>query len=91
MFVGSALPTKCLFLSSQGQLLDYNESVGVLPDGQKLTLRGVVKESAGEYSCSAVNREGETRSSSVTLRVQCKCSNFKFVHPRCVHTCIFTK
>ncbi|GFG35231.1 hypothetical protein Cfor_07296, partial [Coptotermes formosanus] len=52
------------------QLLDYNESAGVLPDGQKLTLRGIVKESAGEYSCAAVNREGETRSSSVVLRVQ---------------------
>jgi hypothetical protein len=76
MFVGSALPTKCVFLSSQGQLLDYNESAGVLPDGQKLTLRGVAKESAGEYSCSAVNREGETRSSSVVLRVQCKWFSF---------------
>ena len=72
MFVGSALPTTCLFLCSQGQLLDYNESGGVLPDGQRLRLRGVAKESAGEYSCSAVNREGETRSSSVVLRVQCK-------------------
>ena len=78
MFVGSALPRKCLYLSSQGQLLDYNESAGVLPDGQKLTLRGVVKESAGEYSCSAVNGEGETRSSSVTLRVQCKWFSFFF-------------
>jgi hypothetical protein len=76
MFVVFALPRKCLFLSSQGQLLDYNESAGVLPDGQKLTLRGVVKESAGEYSCSAVNREGETRSSSFALRVQCKCFSF---------------
>ena len=61
---------------SQGQLLDHNESAGVLPDGQKLTLRGVAKESAGEYSCSAVNREGETRSSSVVLRVQCKWFTF---------------
>jgi hypothetical protein len=76
MYVGSTFSKKCLFLSSQGQLLDYNESAGVLPDGQKLTLRGVVKESAGEYSCSAVNKEGETRSSSVVLRVQCKWFSF---------------
>jgi hypothetical protein len=76
MFVGSIFPTKCLFLSSQGQMLNYNESAGLLPDGQKLTLRGVVKESAGEYACSAVNREGETRSSSVILRVQCKWFSF---------------
>jgi len=81
MFVGSALPTNCLFLSSQGQLLDYNESAGVLPDGEKLTLQRVLKESAGEYSCSAVNREGETRSSSVVLKVQCKWFTFIFQGP----------
>jgi hypothetical protein len=60
------------FVSFQDQLLDYNESAGVLPEGQRLMLRGIVKESAGDYSCAAVNREGETRSSSVFLRVQCK-------------------
>ncbi|XP_021935853.1 hemicentin-2-like isoform X4 [Zootermopsis nevadensis] len=52
------------------QLLDYNESVGILPEGHRLTLRGITKESAGDYSCAAVNKEGETRSSSVFLRVQ---------------------
>ncbi|PNF40668.1 hypothetical protein B7P43_G05163 [Cryptotermes secundus] len=51
-------------------LLDYNESTGVLPDGHRLTLRAVMKESAGEYSCAAVNREGETRSSSLFIKVQ---------------------
>jgi hypothetical protein len=56
----------------QEHLLDYNESTGVLPDGHRLTLRGVKKESAGEYSCAAVNREGETRSSAILIKVQCK-------------------
>jgi len=30
------------------------------------------RESAGSYACSASNTEGETRSSSLTLKVQCK-------------------
>ena len=30
------------------------------------------RESAGAYACGAANTEGETRSSSLTLKVQCK-------------------
>lgn len=30
------------------------------------------RESAGAYACGATNTEGETRSSSLTLKVQCK-------------------
>lgn len=30
------------------------------------------RESAGAYACGASNSEGETRSSSLTLKVQCK-------------------
>ncbi|XP_069681580.1 neural cell adhesion molecule 2 isoform X2 [Periplaneta americana] len=52
------------------QLLMYNESMGVLPLGFKLMLRGIMKESAGEYSCAAANSEGETRSSTIFMRVQ---------------------
>ena len=37
-----------------------------------LHLTGVDRESAGTYACSALNTEGETRSSSLTLRVQCE-------------------
>lgn len=37
-----------------------------------LHLSGVERESAGTYACSALNTEGETRSSHLTLRVQCK-------------------
>lgn len=37
-----------------------------------LQLVGVERESAGTYACSALNTEGETRSSHLTLRVQCK-------------------
>lgn len=37
------------------------------------------RESAGAYACGATNTEGETRSSSITLKVQCKYieSNYK--------------
>lgn len=37
-----------------------------------LHLIGMERESAGTYACSAMNTEGETRSSHLSLRVQCK-------------------
>lgn len=37
-----------------------------------LQLVNVDRESAGTYACSALNTEGETRSSHLTLRVQCE-------------------
>lgn len=37
-----------------------------------LHLVAVERESAGTYACSALNTEGETRSSHLSLRVQCK-------------------
>ncbi|KAJ9579671.1 hypothetical protein L9F63_004673, partial [Diploptera punctata] len=54
----------------QDQLLEYKDSLGILPSGSKLVLRGVVKESTGEYSCAAANTEGETRSRTIRIRVQ---------------------
>lgn len=43
---------------------------GESKDVLELTL--LERESSGEYSCGALNSEGETRSSSIVLTVQCK-------------------
>lgn len=37
-----------------------------------LHLTQLARESAGAYACGAANTEGETRSSSLTLKVQCE-------------------
>lgn len=37
-----------------------------------LQLTNLERESSGDYSCGALNAEGETRSSSIVLTVQCK-------------------
>lgn len=37
-----------------------------------LHLTQLERESAGAYACGAINTEGETRSSSISLKVQCK-------------------
>lgn len=39
---------------------------------ETLFLTQLQRESAGFYSCGAQNTEGETRSSTITLKVQCK-------------------
>lgn len=49
-----------------------NETAGIHPDFGNLTLRNVMKSSAGQYSCAAENEEGETYSAPFTLTVQCK-------------------
>lgn len=41
-------------------------------DIDMLELLFLERESAGFYACSATNSEGETRSSTITLKVQCK-------------------
>lgn len=43
-------------------------------DTDLLELIFVERETAGFYACSAINSEGETRSSTITLKVQCKLS-----------------
>lgn len=41
-------------------------------DSETLHLTSLERESTGAYLCSASNTEGETRSSSLYLKVQCK-------------------
>lgn len=41
-------------------------------DDEILHLTYLQRESGGAYSCGAQNSEGETRSSTLLLKVQCK-------------------
>jgi hypothetical protein len=43
-----------------------------------LYLTNLERESTGAYACSASNTEGETRSMTIQLNVQCKYLNFPF-------------
>lgn len=61
-----------LCFCSQGHLVRYNESGGILPMDDKLTLRNIKKSASGEYSCSATNSEGETYSPPFRLEIQCE-------------------
>ncbi|XP_076392200.1 neural cell adhesion molecule 2 isoform X1 [Megachile rotundata] len=50
--------------------LHQNATAGIfLPSGQSLVLQSVTRNSAGEYSCMAVNAEGKSTSRPVTLEV----------------------
>lgn len=56
----------------QGVVLTHNASARVIRSNQSLVLQRVTKHSAGNYSCSAINAEGETVSNQLELRVKCK-------------------
>jgi len=49
-------------------------------DSETLHLTHLERESTGAYLCSASNTEGETRSSSLYLKVQCKYIFFLSFH-----------
>lgn len=55
----------CIFHLFQGMRMS-GENLEIL------YLLNLERESAGSYACGATNTEGETRSSSLTLKVQCK-------------------
>ncbi|XP_066142392.1 neural cell adhesion molecule 1 isoform X2 [Euwallacea fornicatus] len=50
-------------------LVAYNESGGVLPSQDTLTMKNINQNSAGQYACSARNSEGETYSAPLDLPV----------------------
>ncbi|XP_043801372.1 hemicentin-2-like [Apis laboriosa] len=53
-----------------GKELHQNMTARIfLPSGQSLVLRSVTRNSAGEYSCMAVNVEGKSTSRPVTLEI----------------------
>lgn len=65
--------------SLQGVVLTHNASARVIRSNQSLVLQRVTRHSAGNYSCSAINAEGETVSNQLELRVKCKyMKNFNF-------------
>lgn len=60
----------------QGAVLTHNATARVIRSNQSLVLQRVTKHSAGNYSCSAINGEGETVSNQLELRVKCKFSQY---------------
>lgn len=42
-------------------------------------MQKVTRQSSGNYSCSAINAEGETVSNQLMLRVKCKIEIFKYI------------
>lgn len=71
LFVFSHFTTFCSF--SQGVVISHNASARVIRSNQSLVLQKVTRNSSGNYSCSAINAEGETVSNQLPLRVKCKC------------------
>lgn len=56
----------------QGLVIAHNASARVIRSNQSLVLQKVTRNSSGNYSCSAINAEGETVSNQLPLRVKCK-------------------
>jgi hypothetical protein len=55
---------------SQGQTLKTRNSTKIIKSNQSLVLQKVTRFSAGKYSCSARNSEGETVSNELLLKVK---------------------
>lgn len=56
----------------QGIALVQNATAGIVMSSQNLVLQKIKRENGGNYTCLASNDRGETTSSVVPLRVQCK-------------------
>jgi Immunoglobulin domain len=56
----------------QDHIIPYNASARIIRSNQSLVLQKVNRNSTGNYSCSAINQEGETVSNQISLRVKCK-------------------
>ncbi|XP_031617439.1 nephrin-like isoform X2 [Contarinia nasturtii] len=59
-----------LYWLHDGVVLTHNASARVIRSNQSLVLQRVTRHSAGNYSCSAINAEGETVSNQLELRVK---------------------
>lgn len=64
--------TTWLYFLFQGIVISHNASARVIRSNQSLVLQKVTRNSSGNYSCSAINVEGETVSNQLPLRVKCK-------------------
>ncbi|XP_061931269.1 hemicentin-1-like isoform X8 [Apis cerana] len=52
--------------------LHYNVTAGIVLSDHSLVLQSITRESAGRYSCTAVNVEGRASSNVVDLEVMCR-------------------
>lgn len=57
-------------MAHQGRPLKTNSSTKIVKSNQSLVLQRVTRFSAGKYSCSALNSEGETVSNEFLLKVK---------------------
>ncbi|CAO1368871.1 unnamed protein product [Diamesa hyperborea] len=59
-----------LYWLHDGVLIAHNASARVIRSNQSLVLQKITRNSTGNYSCSAINAEGETVSNQLPLRVK---------------------
>nr|XP_029724977.1 neural cell adhesion molecule 1-B-like [Aedes albopictus] len=63
-------PWRKLHWLHDGLMITHNASARVIRSNQSLVLQKVNRNSSGNYSCSAINAEGETVSNQLVLRVK---------------------
>uniref|UniRef100_A0A182PW16 Ig-like domain-containing protein n=1 Tax=Anopheles epiroticus TaxID=199890 RepID=A0A182PW16_9DIPT len=63
-------PWRKLHWLHDGVMITHNASARVIRSNQSLVLQKVTRNSSGNYSCSAINAEGETVSNQLALRVK---------------------
>ncbi|EAT37347.1 AAEL010645-PA [Aedes aegypti] len=63
-------PWRKLHWLHDGLMITHNASARVIRSNQSLVLQKVNRNSSGNYSCSAINAEGETVSNQLLLRVK---------------------
>ncbi|XP_055590143.1 B-cell receptor CD22-like [Uranotaenia lowii] len=63
-------PWRKLHWLHDGVLITHNASARVIRSNQSLVLQKVNRNSSGNYSCSAINAEGETVSNHLVLRIK---------------------
>ncbi|XP_058447205.1 CD166 antigen-like [Malaya genurostris] len=63
-------PWRKLHWLHDGVMITHNASARVIRSNQSLVLQKVNRNSSGNYSCSAINAEGETVSNQLALRIK---------------------
>ncbi|KAG5676002.1 hypothetical protein PVAND_005857 [Polypedilum vanderplanki] len=59
-----------MYWMHDGILISHNASARVIRSNQSLVLQKITRNTSGNYSCSAINAEGETVSNQLSLRVK---------------------
>ena len=68
----NSLTQDILSLFIQEEELHYNVTAGIVLSDHSLVLQSITRESAGRYTCMAVNVEGRASSNVVNLEVMCE-------------------